>query len=632
MTATRFRDLEAVIDRAANPYYRKIVLHYVFIVNMESTTRKTTLIELRTKPMRTATDVPQNIAFAIVGSGGAGALTAGSILLEAAGKAGWYGLMSRSVGPQIRGGEAAALVQLSNCPVDCAAENYDFMIAIDWRIADHFASEIPLARNGLAIGDPAGGEVPGVIADTGATLGLIDMKGLASSVPGGRANMIATGLAAGLIGMPIESLMTVIASKLAGKGSKAIEASRDCIEIGFQRSKRFGQSFRLEKSESSSGARWLISGNEAIGLGAVRGGVRFAAAYPITPATEILEWLSPALSGIGGALVQAEDELASINMIIGASFGGRSAITATSGPGLALMMESLGLAVAAEIPIVIVDVMRVGPSTGIPTKSEQSDLNIAIHGCHGDAPHIVVAPTSVADCLFTAQWAVHLAESMQTPAIVLSDQSLGQSRALIDKPAEIAFITRRMVLESKSEQTYSRYAPTGGGVSPMALPGTPGGQYTAEGLTHTFKGIPSSKATDHVDQLDKRRDKIESFDYGDHWAEIEASGPDAKIAIVTWGSLTGPAREAIRVLSKEGVSVKLVATRLLAPFPKRSFLDTLEGSDRILVVEQSHSGQFHQYLRAKCDLPGEVRHLHRPGPRPITPSEILDQIRDWTPS
>ncbi|MDH3741367.1 MAG: 2-oxoacid:acceptor oxidoreductase subunit alpha [Hyphomicrobiales bacterium] len=582
--------------------------------------------------MKAPNGLNRSISFAIVGSGGAGALTAGAILLETAGKAGWYGIMNRSVGPQIRGGEAAALVRLSTHPVDCMAECFDFLIAIDWRNADRFAAEMPLVANGLAIGDPAGGDVPSAIADSGATVAQTAMKELAGSVPGGRENMIAAGLAAALAGLPIDALMSVVASKLASKGDEAIEASRACISLGSQQAESFEQSFHLERPAASSAGRWLITGNEAVGLGAVRGGIRFAAAYPITPATEVLEWLAPALTKVGGALVQAEDELASINMAIGASFGGRASITATSGPGLALMVEALGLATASEIPIVVVDVMRGGPSTGIPTKSEQSDLNIAVYGCHGDAPHIVVAPLSVADCLFTAQWAVHLAEAMQAPAIVLSDQSLGQARALIDRPADIAFIARRNVLEAEPEQTYDRYALTGSGVSPMAIPGIAGGQYTADGLTHTTKGIPSSKESDHQNQLDKRRNKIDDFDYGNHWADIETSndtGAGTQFTILTWGSLAGPAREAMRILADEGITVKLLAMRLISPFLKQEFLAALEGTQRILIVEQTHSGQFHEYLRAKCDLLGQVRHFHRPGPKLIGPAEICAQIRDW---
>jgi pyruvate/2-oxoacid:ferredoxin oxidoreductase alpha subunit len=163
--------------------------------------------------------------------------------------------------------------------------------------------------------------------------------------------------------------------------------------------------------------------------------VRFVAAYPITPATELLEWMAPALEQVGGVLVQAEDELASINMALGASYGGVPSLTATSGPGLSLMTEALGLAVAAELPVVVVDVMRGGPSTGIPAKSEQSDISIATQGLHGDAPRLVVVPNSIEDCLVSTQWAVHLAESLQVPALVLSDQFFGQTRAVVDRPA-----------------------------------------------------------------------------------------------------------------------------------------------------------------------------------------------------
>lgn len=567
-----------------------------------------------------------SISIAIVGSGGAGAITAGSIILEAAGIAGWYGIMNRSVGPQIRGGEAAALVRLANQPVDCMDECYDLLVAIDWNNAERFAAEMPLAQEGLVICDPERGPVPDIIAKTGVKIVEVGLKSLASNVAGGRENMVALGLASGFIGLPIDAMMEVIASKLASKGEEAIASGRACVEAGMEKAKDYCCGFGTGALPAESEGRWLITGNEAVGLGAVRGGVRFAAAYPITPATEVLEWLSPALAKIGGALVQAEDELSSINMAIGASYGGRASITATSGPGLALMIEAIGLAAASEVPLVIVDVMRGGPSTGIPTKSEQSDLNIAIYGCHGDAPHIVVAPLSVSDCLFTGQWAIYLAEAMQVPTIVLSDQALGQARVLIDKPANVAFLAKRKVYETIEGEAYNRYALTADGVSPMAIPGTPGGQYTADGLTHSIKGTPSSKNTDHQNQHDKRQDKIAKFNYGNHWAAIEG---ESDTVILTWGSITGAAREAIRRLADEGIEVKLVAMRLMAPFHKEKFLASLEGSSRILIIEQTHSGQFYHYLRAQVDLPGEIQHFHRPGPAVIGPGEICNQIRDW---
>ena len=199
--------------------------------------------------------------------------------------------------------------------------------------------------------------------------------------------MIALGLAAGLLGLAEDIFTPVIEKRLADKGAAAVEASRAGLKAGIVAATGLELGLQLAPAGPATTAkRWLVSGNETTGLGAIRGGVRFAAAYPITPASEILEWLAPNLPKVGGLLFQAEDELAAINMIIGASYGGTPALTATSGPGLSLMMEALGLATASEIPIVVVDVMRAGPSTGIPTKSEQSDLNIAVYGSGATGP------------------------------------------------------------------------------------------------------------------------------------------------------------------------------------------------------------------------------------------------------
>jgi len=570
-----------------------------------------------------------NVSFAIVGSGGAGAITAGSILQEAAGKAGWYGLLLRSVGPQIRGGESAALVRLSTGPAECMTKEFNILVAIDWKNADRFAADMPVAAGGLVIADPSAGDVPAVITETGVMVETCAMGELAKGIPGGRENMIAVGLVAGLIGLSLDSLMEVVEAKLSAKGDAVVSSGRACIEAGMVQAAEYAGSYPLKPAPSKTGKRWLITGNEAAGLGALRGGVRFAAAYPITPATEVLEYLAPSLASIGGALVQAEDELSSINMIIGASYGGRPSVTATSGPGLALMMESLGLAAAAEVPIVVVDVMRCGPSTGIATKSEQSDLNIAVYGFHGDAPHVVVAPMSVADCLFTTQWAVHMAETMQTPVIVLSDQSLGQARVLVERPADVAFLAKRKAYEQVEGEAYNRYAITADGVSPMAIPGQTGGQYTADGLTHTVRGTPSSKQSDQKEQMDKRAAKIEGFDFGGHWGVVEGAGDTV---ILTWGSLTGPAREALAALKREGCDVKLISLRQISPFPAARLEAALEGASRVLVVEQTHSGQFYRHTRAHIDLPKNTEQLNREGPYLIGPDEIATRIRDWKTS
>ena len=567
-----------------------------------------------------------SVSVALAGSGGAGVMTAGNMLLEAAAHAGYYGLMTRTSGPQIRGGEAAAMVRVSTFASDSQDDSFDALVAIDWQNVNRFASEIPLGARSLLIGDAAQGEPPENFTRTGARYVSVELKALAKKIPGGWPNMVALGLLGGLMGLPDASLAHAV-TKATKKGGDALAASLAAVKLGIAEAVRVEAPFTLTEARAT-GKRWLISGNEAAGYGALRGGVRFVAAYPITPATELLEWMSPALAKLGGTLVQAEDELASINMILGASYGGVPALTATSGPGLALMIEALGLGVTAEIPIVVVDVMRTGPSTGIATKTEQADLNIAMYGMHGDAPHIVVAPNSVADCLAATQWAVSLAESVQAPAIVLSDQYFGQARAIVERPADASYRGERL-RAPENAATYKRYALTESGVSPMAIPGTPGITYTADGLEHNERGTPSSQAADHLAQLEKRQRKLTNLDCDGQWASIEGEGD---IAVLTWGSCTAPVREAFARARADGIQARLVSLRLLSPTQPERLKKALEGVKRVLIVEQSFSGQFHRYLRAEYELPGEVHSLRRPGPLPIRPNEIHETLVKWSRS
>ena len=566
----------------------------------------------------------ESVSIALAGSGGAGVMTAGNMLLEAAAQAGYYGLMTRTSGPQIRGGEAAAMLRVSTFASDSQDDHCHVLAAIDWQNVNRFASEIPLTADSLLLGDPAQGEPPASFTGMGARYAPLPLKELAKQVSGGWPNMVALGALGGLIGLPADALERAV-KKSMKKGGDAMAAGLAAVKLGLAEAAKLDGGFALAPA-TRGGKRWLISGNEAAGYGALRGGVRFVAAYPITPATELLEWMSSALTKVGGTLVQAEDELASINMIIGASYGGVPALTATSGPGLALMSEAIGLGVAAEVPIVVVDVMRTGPSTGIATKTEQADLNIALYGLHGDAPHVVVAPNSVSDCLSATQWAVSLAESLQVPAIVLSDQYFGQARAIVERPADSEIKSERL-RASDNAPAYKRYAITESGISPMAIPGTPGTMYTADGLEHSERGTPSSQASDHLAQLEKRQRKLAAIDCAEHWASVEGKGD---IAVVTWGSCTAPVREAFARARADGVSARLISLRLLAPAQPARFKKALEGVKRVLVVEQSFSGQFYRYLRAEYDLPAEVQSVRRPGPLPFRPDEIHQLLLKWS--
>ena len=569
-----------------------------------------------------------SLSVVVIGSGGAGSITTGNLLLETCARAGCYGIMTRSVGPQIRGGEAAAMLRLSADPVTCISDRYDILLAMDWNNVDRFASEIPIDRDSIIIADPAAGEIPELITRSQARVFEVAIADLAKQVNQGRPNMVALGVLAEIMELPQESLAIVVEKQLGDKGEQVLHTSLAAIAAGRTAGSGLGKRPAPHNNRNGS-EHWIISGNQATGLGAIRGGIRFVAAYPITPATDVLEWMASGLARVGGRLVQAEDELASINMIIGAAYGGVPSLTATSGPGLSLMMEGLGLAVSAEVPIVVVDVMRVGPSTGIATKPEQSDLNIAVYGFHGDAPHLVLAPNSINDCLFTAQWGVYLAEAMQVPALILSDQYLGQAHEIIQPPTAVSYVAQRAVA-AQPDADYRRYAVTASGISPMSIPGMPGGQYTADGLEHSVAGTPSTRAEDHAMQMDKRARKVNGFDYGDHWADIEGAG---EAAVITWGSTTGATREALKRLRLEGMhNIKLISIRLLLPVQRERFSAALKGVNRVLIAEQSHSGQFHHYLRAHYPLPTQVELLHRAGPLLLRPAEIVEKIKSWSTS
>jgi 2-oxoglutarate ferredoxin oxidoreductase subunit alpha len=571
-----------------------------------------------------------DFSIAITGSGGAGSITAGELLLSLAGNNGCFGMMRRAFGPQIRGGEAAALLRIRHQPVECMNDSFDVLVALDWRNAERFAGEISGNPDSLIIADPAAGDIPARILELGYRIIEVPMKALAAESEAGRVNMVALGLLCHLLDFCPDEAARLIARVFHDKGETIVNGSRQAFDKGFTEPLIVeARKARLVSDGTVprwSGIRWDMSGNEGCGIGALRGGIRFAAAYPITPASDLLEWLSPRLEQLGGSLVQAEDELASINMVIGASFGGVPSMTATSGPGLALMLEGIGLAVASETPAVVVNVMRGGPSTGLPTKSEQTDLNMALYGLHGDAPHLVLGALDHADCILTTEWSVRLAEALQTPAIMLTDQLLAQSRVLIPEPDyTLPDIPARST--AAPSENYQRYLDTPHGISEMAIPGTAGCTYVANGLEHCESGKPSTAAQDHALQLEKRSRKIRDFDFGEHWADIRGEGD---VAIITWGSTTAAVREAAGRLRDRGIAVRVIALRLLLPASPERLTEALEGVDRLLIVEQSHGRQFHHYLRAYYDIDADSHTLARPGPLPITPGEIVEQFENWS--
>ncbi|MFT6985687.1 MAG: 2-oxoglutarate ferredoxin oxidoreductase subunit alpha [Psychromonas sp.] len=565
----------------------------------------------------------EDISLVITGPGGAGVIAAGELLLKTAAQLGYYGLLKKSFGPQIRGGESSAMLRLSSKRVECLQDAVQLLLVIDWHILTPFIEELVFNENTLIICDQESGEIPQAIIDSHATLCPVPLTLLSKQMKT-KVNMIGVGLLANLLGLPLTNLLAVTKEHFQGKEAALIES----VIIGIETGNEYALSVAFPALSNLGSPRknyWLYTGNQLIGLAALKAGIRFVAGYPITPATDLLEWMAVNIDKVGGTLVQAEDELASINMIIGASYGGVPALTATSGPGLSLMSEGLGLAIASEIPLLVVNVNRGGPSTGIPTKSEQSDLNQALFGMHGDAPHLVTAPIGIADCAFTTGWTVNLAERLQCPAILLSDQFIGHSIIAGDKPLFYQHTAQRETAEPDGD--YLRYLNTKSGISPMAIPGTANGMYTADGLTHNEQGHPSALANVQQQQLDKRQRKLLRYDYGEYWGQIDNQGD---VKIICFGSLHAIILDALTLLTQKGIAASLITLRLLAPLPIEQLQECLSGATHIIVIEQSHGGQLFHYLASHlfklAEFSAASYSLAKPGPVPFSSAEVADFV------
>ena len=387
--------------------------------------------------------------------------------------------------------------------------------------------------------------------------------------------------------------------------------------------------------------RLLLSGADALALGALEAGCRFYAGYPITPATPVMEAMAKHLPSFDGAMVQAEDEIAAINMIIGASFAGQPAMTATSGPGLSLMTEAMGLASMAEIPLVVVNVQRAGPSTGLPTRTSQGDLFLSLYGGHGDAPRFVLAPDSIKDCYYQIINAFSLAEYYQMPVIVLSDQAMASRLETMPYPREVKGewserLERQTPAEAELEGDYRRYRDTEDGISPMAVPGTEGGIYLAESLEHNEYGYPDQTPDNHQKMMEKRAKKVEAARARlvDWKAAARRWGDKgAHFGIMGWGSTRGAVREAMERLRAEGLEIEALYPHTLLPMPDKAVSEFIHGKRAILVPEFNFSSQFarmieHRYYKQLDDEDIHIHMLGRERGIPLKIGEIYDAVLD----
>ena len=390
--------------------------------------------------------------------------------------------------------------------------------------------------------------------------------------------------------------------------------------------------------------RVVLNGNQALVAGALSAHCGFFAGYPITPASDIMEGLAKELPQVGGTFLQAEDEIAALAAVLGSSFTGVRSMTATSGPGFSLMTELIGYASMAEIPAVIVDAQRAGPSTGMPTKMEQSDLSFALSAGHGDTPRMIVAPADVADCYTLMILAFEMAERYQMPVIFLSDQSLTARVESVDrsvfKPTEIqgrlqfngngtnganGMSETVTVGAGATEHSYGRYAYTASGISPISAPGVGAYTYVATGLEHDDRGHPNYEPENHTAMMEKRYRKLTT-------AAEELSKPqrygdqDATIGILGWGSTEGTIQEAVDRARANGYKVASLHLKILSPLPDRTIRDFIRSVKTVIVPECNYSGQLANLLGAKYGL--QAIRVNKFGGIPFTAGEILRTIEE----
>ena len=563
------------------------------------------------------------MAIRLAGESGDGVILAGEVLTYAISRMGLKIFTFRTYPTSVRGGPCAYQIRASDWHAYSQGDTLDLLVAFDAESVSSHVNDLKpdgkliFDKDRIAEDDPA---LPR--QSFGASFTSIARETV--RFPKAR-NMIIAGFAAAHIGVREEIIQQVVTEKLGDRGDTTQEKNISAIKLGYGLVPKPSTPV-IEKGEPN---KIILSGNQAITLGAIVAGCRFYGGYPITPASDILELMAHLLPELGGCVLQGEDEMASLGAAIGASFAGTKAMTATSGPGFSLMTELIGMASMAEIPVVIVDAQRAGPSTGLPTKTEQSDLNHAVFGGHGDVPRIVVAPGDVQDCFYQTVRAFNLAERYQLPVIILTDQSLAQCTEGVPTPDvnNLKILNREKA--KLGETRFLRYATRSDGVSPVSIPGQSGGEYVAESIEHDERGRVSSTPKTHAEMTSKRQAKLataESELADDPLNFLEVAGNESKLAVIGWGSTEGAIHEAILTARKKAIHVKWLQCKLLNPLPKKKISSFLEAVDHVIVPELNYTAQFANLLRMNFTV--KPVSITKTEGMPFTPMEILRTIEE----
>jgi 2-oxoglutarate ferredoxin oxidoreductase subunit alpha len=544
--------------------------------------------------------MPADFNWAIGGEAGDGIDSTGKIFAQALSRAGRHVFTSKDFASRIRGGYTAYKVRTSVDRVQSVVDRLDVLIALTQRTIDENLDE--LHEGSVIIYDGERTTMADVEIPEG-MIGLdVPLKSLAEEAGGAiMRNVVALGAACAVSDFPIENLDSALEKRFGEKGQALVDNNKTAARKGrdYVHEEYADQEFDYEL-EVTDEDYVLLNGDEAIGMGAIAAGCRFYAGYPITPATDVMEYLTGRIERYGGHVVQAEDELSAINLALGAARAGARSMTATSGPGIDLMTETFGLVATSETPMVICNVMRSGPSTGMPTKQEQGDLNMMLYGGHGEVPRFVVAPTTIAECFHKTVEAFNLAEKYQLPVYLTADLSLAvteQTYPPEEFDMDAVEIDRGKVVDEETigewQDEQGRFQPhalTDDGVSPRAFPGTEGGVHMSTGLEHDELGRRTEDTGMRVEQVDKRNRKVDTAREREAFEPREFGDSDADTLVLSWGSNEGALREAHSLLEDDGVDARFVSVPYL--FPRPDLSDEVADAENVIVVECNANGQF----------------------------------------
>ena len=570
------------------------------------------------------------ISWKVGGQQGEGIESTGEIFATAMNRKGYFLYGYRHFSSRIKGGHTNNKIRVSTSPVHAISDDLDILIAFDQETIELNHHE--MREDSIIIADAKAKpqkpencvaqliELP--FTSTAKELGTALMK-----------NMVAIGATSALMDLNTSTFETLIDNMFSKKGNKVVDMNIQALNMGYDLMKQqvtnVNGDFTLENG--SGHPHLYMIGNDAIGLGAIAAGSRFMSAYPITPASEIMEYMIANLPKVDGTVVQTEDEIAAATMAIGANYAGVRGFTASAGPGLSLMMESIGLSGMTETPLVIINTQRGGPSTGLPTKQEQSDLMQMIYGTHGDIPKIVVAPTDAEDAFYLTMEAFNLAEEYQCPVILLSDLQLSLGKQTVKTlDYNKIDIRRGEIIQSDIERAeddkayFKRYALTTSGVSPRPIPGVKGGIHHVTGVEHNEEGKPSEAPMNRQNQMEKRMRKTESLVINNP-VLLNEHDDEADILYVGFISTKGAIGEGAERLERQGVKVNTMHIRQLHPFPKDIVQQAINKASKVIVAEHNYQGQLSSILKMNTQVNDKLVNQTKYDGKPFLPYEIEEK-------